>query len=130
MTNLFFRRRSYRSWTRQPERRAMAAGERPSALRRLPTFRSFLAVSLTPPRFEADDEHNVRRPTKAVSDGNGGVKLVPLDLGERLRYLELKTNAWMNWANHYDLDRLEDTTACKRHQRMTTAPRCGSCRPL
>ena len=63
---------------------------------------------------QADDEHNVRRPTKAVPDDSGGVKLAPLDLGERLRYLELKTNAWMNWANHYDLDRIEDKSACKR----------------
>jgi len=39
---------------------------------------------------------------------------MPLDFGERLRYLELKTNAWMNWGNHYDLDRLEDKTACAR----------------
>jgi hypothetical protein len=88
----------------------------------------------------ADDAYNVRVPTKAVitERSRDGVReeawegeLQPLSTAERLRYLELKTNAWMNWGdlmssaaamhltllaagNFYDLEGRVAHTACKK----------------
>jgi len=62
----------------------------------------------------ADNLYNVRmayqltEPPQAADLKNkqfyGTFAVQPLTLSERVRYLELKTNARMNWANHYDLD--------------------------
>ena len=60
-----------------------------------------------------DEFYNVREPTKAVYIDGKRKKFKKLDLEERLRYLEMKTNAYMNWGNWYDLDSQVDENICK-----------------
>jgi len=56
-----------------------------------------------------DDIFNVRMPHKIVGgDGlsgfvKGEIQTEPLTQRERLRYLELKSNGFTSWSNHYDM---------------------------
>lgn len=61
-----------------------------------------------------DDSFNVRVPTRKVDTGNGKFVLEKLSLSDRLRYLELKTNGFMNWGNHYDMDSHFEQAACSK----------------
>lgn len=73
-----------------------------------------------------DDEYNVRMPTKARVQ-NGAIVLEKLDLSERLRYLELKTNAWMNWGNYYDMEAQSDPSICSNASSLIEFnPDCGA----
>ena len=44
---------------------------------------------------------------------------------QRLRYLELKTNAFMNWGNFYDLDMQMEHNICKTTFLVEFDPHCN-----
>jgi len=82
-----------------------------------------------------DDVYNVRlsshltSPIQPVGSRHkefyGTFEVQPLSLRARVRYLELKTNARMNWANHYNLDWIQHPHECKNiHRLKEFDPKC------
>eukprot|EP00656_Telonema_subtile_P015898 TRINITY_DN18364_c0_g1_i2.p1 TRINITY_DN18364_c0_g1~~TRINITY_DN18364_c0_g1_i2.p1 ORF type:complete len:371 (+),score=95.62 TRINITY_DN18364_c0_g1_i2:175-1287(+) len=75
-----------------------------------------------------DDDYNVRYPSRMVAPADGSsqgeFQLVDLDLDERLRYMELKTNAYFNWANHYNMEAIVDGTCSHKSTLAEFDPKC------
>jgi len=78
------------------------------------------ASSYVPTRVEIrDDAFNVRMPTRTVgpsplAGAEGSFEVTPLSESERLRYLELKTNAYFNWGNYYNMESIVERSVCKK----------------
>merc|ERR1712166_1441708 len=84
------------------------------------TERGFFPVAgfSTPSALREDDQFNARLPARSNGE--------ELSVSERLRYLELKTNGFMNWGNHYDMDSHSEPQLCRKSSNLAEFnPACG-----